>query len=607
MDSVHYTVTNGDTTLSGSLLTILNSLDYPDSCSLKGQLSETGYTKMEDRVDSVSVSTEKAEEDDKFIARDPEDDDSSDCFCKVTQTASSAPKVVPVSLNGLALDLSGSGRGAGDSRRRAESLSSGYVTITECCDALSPLVTSPGSAFTTPFPPVSESGHNLTSNSASTPTHSPAATPSPAPNVADPLPLSPVAGLSHPANQFSVNAATGERTYSMKDKPPGSCNESGYIQDKHPTPPQNLIPPGNLTSTGNEFGSSLSLVSDICSELENSPADACSHPQATLAVPVASDYIQSDSYNVAALNTDAVACVGDCDAISLSEEEEEEEEGSQLPVHVTVDVATTYLDQPTSSDYIQDSSAVVTTRDYQQSRKGHLSTQLSLAEQVEADAISLPPMEELEERQAIDMSPCLKFIKDSSSIAVTSSDYIDSCAQHSPPSTLIPLDDPDAISLPLCEEVYLSEEESFGQCSAPPPPPPPSPPSSPLFLPHDLDDGETSLAITTTEQPVNSSGYITDSTKVIATNINSPDTYQFPSSLSLVSSASFSDETYNHKPSNILSDQSPNPPRPSSEIISDSEFTYFPELSPAADASKCFSYPPQNLDIEYPSGHITAR
>ena len=567
---------------------------------------------MEDRDDTISVSTEKVVEDPKFTAGDPESDDLSDYFCKDSQTASSFPPNTPkTGLRNLTLDLSG--KGICDCRGRAESLSSGYMTINECCDAVSPFATSPRSMLPTPSLPLSVSGHNLMRNFTSTPTYSPNVTPSSTSYITYPLPLSPAADLKRPANQYSVDASTGERTFSMRGMPQAFSNG---IQDGHTKAPSIV----NSTAN-NEFG-------DVC---KGSLADTYIHSPVTHAVPVTSDYIQSDSYNVAPSNTDAVAHVRDHDAISLSEEEEEEEEGSELPVHLQLVRTENAGNQSTNSDYIQESSAAAISSDYQQSRPSHICfTQLSLAEQVEADTISLPPTEEGSEKYTqsyscptltrdmpnsispskTNMSLTSTYIKDSTNTAVVSSDYIDPSEYQFPASTFVPLDKPDATSLTFCEEVYQSEEEEgFDRHSSPPPSPPPSP--APPPPPHPLLFPCATMAGATPHQPVTSSGYITQNTTVTVVGSSSADTYRSPSPLSLVSLASSSEEVNNDKLPNVFSHPSKSSPiHPcfsSCEVFIKPEYTCFPEPDRDTAGSNCITYPPQGLDAGYPSGYITAR
>ena len=134
--------------VTGSTLTVFNPLVYNENTStylLKEQLTDSGYAKMEDGNDNISVSTEKADDEPKFVAGDQDGDDSSECFCKETHVDfsptdpcnESAPRV-------FHLDLSGSG--ADSHHDRTESLSSGYLTTV---DPMSPFPNTSGSSFRT--------------------------------------------------------------------------------------------------------------------------------------------------------------------------------------------------------------------------------------------------------------------------------------------------------------------------------------------------------------------------------------------------------------------------------------------------------------------------
>ena len=128
--------------VSGSTLTVFNPLVFNDNTSkymLKEQLTDSGYARMEDTNDNVSVSTEKVFDEPKS---DQDGDDSSECFCKETRVEDFSPMESPPRV--FHLDLSGNGA---DSRHdRAESLSSGYLTTT---DPMSPFPNTSGSSFRT--------------------------------------------------------------------------------------------------------------------------------------------------------------------------------------------------------------------------------------------------------------------------------------------------------------------------------------------------------------------------------------------------------------------------------------------------------------------------
>ena len=156
--------------LSGSVLTVFNSLIYNDdksTCMMKEQVTDSGYAKMDDGNDYASVSTEKADDELRFIRGDPlVDDDSSECFCKGTTVAFPvSPDPCIVTNMKFHLDLS---EREELHHGRTESLSSGYLTTTEACNPMSPVANTSGCTIQSSLPPsLSLSDHNLANRTTS--------------------------------------------------------------------------------------------------------------------------------------------------------------------------------------------------------------------------------------------------------------------------------------------------------------------------------------------------------------------------------------------------------------------------------------------------------